>query len=106
MVLLGYKVELLQGGRTYGAALVKPVFKLAEHVVPVDRVALVLVGFAEAPASFRVPDGFTQTGVEEIQHFVVLEHERERAIETAPGAVARGPLAESDLAVLARAGGS
>jgi 4-amino-4-deoxy-L-arabinose transferase-like glycosyltransferase len=90
------------------AALVRQRPDLVEmrDTTPVDRVALVLVGFAEAPASFRVPDGFTQTGVEEIQHFVVLEHERERAIETAPGAVARGPLAESDLAVLARAGGS
>jgi len=88
------------------AALVRQRPDLVEQrgATPVDRVALVLVGFDEAPASFRVPDGFARTSGKGIQHFVVLEHEREGAIETKPDDVARGPLAESDLAVLVRPG--
>jgi hypothetical protein len=68
----------------------------------VDTIALVLVGFTDPPDTFSAPEGFTATRTDEIQHFMVVEYEREDAAEIRPEDVARGRLDESDLAVLVR----
>ena len=89
------------------AALVRQRPNLVDPSAPeaVDSVTLVLVGFDEPPASFRVPDGFTKSRTDEIQHFVVIEYERDGAVEIGPEDVARGAVDESDLAVLVREAG-
>lgn len=66
----------------------------------VDTVAVVLAGFDEPPATFRVPDGFGRSRVDEIQHFVVVEYASEEPDALDPADLARGPLEGADLAVL------
>jgi mannosyltransferase len=69
----------------------------------VNRIALVLVGFTAPPDTFQAPEGFAEARTRKIQHFVVVEYRREGdASEILPEDVARGPLDEADLAVLAR----
>ena len=84
------------------AALRRQRPQLVEQARPsaVDTVTLVLAGFTDVPDTFRVPDGFAEADSEEIQHFVVVDYRRDGAAELQPGDVARGPLADSDLAVL------
>jgi mannosyltransferase len=84
------------------AALTRQRSDLVEQVQPeeLDRIVLVLAGFDEPPMSFRVPEGFAEAGVEEIQHFRLAEYRRERPALIAPDDVVRGPLDESDLQVL------
>ena len=88
------------------AALVRQRPRLVEQAAPTatDTVTLVLAGFDEPPASFRVPQSFMQSRTDKIQHFVVVEYEREGAVDLGPEDLARGPVEESDLAVLVRAG--
>lgn len=66
----------------------------------VDTVTVVLAGFTKLPASFRVPDGFASTGIDEIQHFALVRYRREGVAALRPADLARGPLDESDLKVL------
>jgi mannosyltransferase len=84
------------------AALTRQRPALVEQVQPeeLDTIVLVLAGFDEPPMSFRVPDGFAETGVEEIQHFRLTEYRRERPAVIAVDDVVRGPLEDSDLQVL------
>ena len=86
------------------AALVRQRPDLVDQAAPeaVDTVTLVLAGFDDPPASFRVPGGFTESRTDKIQHFVVVEYERDGAVDIGPEDVARGPAEESDLAVLVR----
>ena len=87
------------------AALVRQRPNLVDQAAPgaIDTVTLVLAGFDQPPASFRVPDGFTESRTDEIQNFVVVEYERDGAVDIGPEDVARGTVDESDLAVLVRA---
>jgi mannosyltransferase len=89
------------------AALVRQRQNLIDQTDPeaVDTITLVLAGFDEPPASFRVPEGFTKSRKGDIQHFVVVEYERDGAVDIGPEDVARGPVEESDLAVLVRQSG-
>jgi hypothetical protein len=84
------------------AALTRQRPALVEQVQPeeLDTIVLVLAGFDEPPMSFRVPDGFAETGVEGIQHFRLTEYRRERPAVIAVDDVVRGPLEDSDLQVL------
>jgi mannosyltransferase len=85
-----------------GAALTRQRPELVEQVEAeeVDTIALVLVGFDEPPESFRAPSGFTESRVEQIQHFVVVEYRREGIAAIIPDDVARGPVDDADLQVL------
>lgn len=67
---------------------------------PLSRIVLVLAGFTEPPASFRVPNGFTLSAVDEVQHFVLIEFRSTAAVALGPSDIARGPLADSDVHVL------
>ena len=71
----------------------------------VDAIALVLAGFEKPPATFRVPNGFAEAGVNDVQHFRIVRFRRDGPIEVSPSDLARVPLDESDLAVLARESG-
>jgi hypothetical protein len=84
------------------AALARQRPDLIEQVQPeeLDTIVLVLAGFDEAPMSFRVPEGFAEAGVEEIQHFRLVEYRGGRATAIGPTDVVRGPLEDSDLQVL------
>jgi mannosyltransferase len=86
------------------AALVRQRPDLVDQAAPeaVDTVTLVLAGFDDPPASFRVPEGFTESRIDAIQHFVVVEYGRDGAVDLGPADVALGPVDESDLAVLVR----
>ena len=66
----------------------------------VDTIVLVLAGFDDPPDSFRVPPGFAESRVDEIQHFVVREYSGDGLTRLAPDDVARIPLDDSDLLVL------
>jgi hypothetical protein len=84
------------------AALTRQRPDLVEQAEPeeLDTIVLVLAGFDEPPSSFRVPDGFAEARVDEIQHFRVAQYRRETPAVVRPGDVARGPLDDSDLQVL------
>jgi hypothetical protein len=84
------------------AALTRQRSDLVEQIEPeaLDTIVLVLAGFDEPPSSFRVPDGFAEARVDEIQHFRLAEYRREIPALVSPGDVARVPLDDSDLQVL------
>ena len=85
------------------AALVRQSSDLVEQTGPVttDATTLVLVGFTRPPASFRAPEGFVEVSSRKLQHFVLVDYRRDAPIPVEPADVARVPLDEADLAVLA-----
>lgn len=89
------------------AALRRQRPELVEQTRPetVDAIDLVLAGFEKPPATFRVPDGFSVMGVDDVQHFQIVRLRRDGPVEVRPSELARVPLDESDLAVLVRESG-
>jgi hypothetical protein len=66
----------------------------------VERIVLVLTGFEKPPHSFRVPSGFTPSGNQRIQHFVLREYVAPRPTPVGAPDVARVPLEDADLTFL------